>query len=257
MSTPPPERRVEKSIVLDATPEEVWDAVATGPGMSSWFVPHTYDDSGGGAEADFGGGQTAGGRVLDLEPGRRVVYGAPEGTPQDQAGLALEFLVEGRAQGSTVLRLVQSGFSAEDWEQQYEGMSRGWDQYLHNLVSYFAYFRGKPVTNVVGLTFTTADAVAVWAGFHAALGISPSVEVGDKVTLKPVGIPAIEGVVDVHDPGCLGVRSEVGLHRFGGFGGMATVAHYFYGVSLDATEATKNWQSWLTKLFPATPTPMA
>lgn len=245
MSTPSPERRVEKSIVLDATPEEVWDAVATGPGMSSWFVPHTYDDSGGEAEADFGGGQLAGGRVVDLEPGRRIRYAAPEGSEQDQAGFALEFLVEGRAQGSTVLRLMQSGFSAEDWEQQYEGMSRGWDQYLHNLASYFTYFRGKPVTNVVALSFTTA---AVSSRFHEALGISPSAAVGDKVTLTAAGLPAIEGVVDVHDPGCLGVRSDVGLHRFGGFGGMATVAHYFYGVSLDTAEATQDWQSWLTKL---------
>ncbi len=261
MSTPPPEHRIEKSILLDATPEEVWDAVATGPGMSSWFVPHRYDESGDEAEADFGGGQVAGGRVTDLEPGHRIVYAAPEGSAQDQAGFALEFLVEGRSQGSTVLRLMHSGFSGEDWEQQYEGTSRGWDLFLQNLASYFTYFRGKPVTNVVGMSFTTADGATVWAGFHDALGISPSVVVGDKVTLTPSGMPAIEGVVDVHEPGSLGVRSDLGLHRFGGFGadvfGMVTVSHYFYGVSLDAAEATKAWQSWLTGLFPAAPTSMA
>ena len=29
---------VRKELELDATPEEVWDAIATGPGIDSWFM---------------------------------------------------------------------------------------------------------------------------------------------------------------------------------------------------------------------------
>jgi uncharacterized protein YndB with AHSA1/START domain len=251
----PSERRVDKSIELDASPEEVWAAVATGPGLSSWFVPHSFDEVSGEGEADFGGGQSATGRLLALEPGHRVKYGAPEGSPQDQNGFALEFLVEGRGQGSTVLRLMHSGFSGDNWELEYEGTNRGWDLFLHNLASYFTYFRGKPVKNVVAMTFTSADAAHVWEGFHQALGISEGISRGDKVTLTPAGMAPIEGVVDVYEKGAIGVRSDEGLLRFGGlgadFGGMVTATHYFYGVDLDTTEATNVWQSWLAGLFPA------
>ena len=41
------ERRLEKSIELDATPEQVWAAIATGPGIDSWFVPAPARAAGG------------------------------------------------------------------------------------------------------------------------------------------------------------------------------------------------------------------
>ncbi len=31
---------VTGEIALDATPEEVWDAIATGPGIDAWFMGH-------------------------------------------------------------------------------------------------------------------------------------------------------------------------------------------------------------------------
>ena len=32
-------RSVEAETDVPGTPEEVWDAIATGPGLSAWFVP--------------------------------------------------------------------------------------------------------------------------------------------------------------------------------------------------------------------------
>ena len=32
-------RSVEAEVEVPGTPEEVWQAIATGPGISSWFVP--------------------------------------------------------------------------------------------------------------------------------------------------------------------------------------------------------------------------
>ena len=32
-------RSVQVEVEVPGTPEEVWQAIATGPGISSWFVP--------------------------------------------------------------------------------------------------------------------------------------------------------------------------------------------------------------------------
>ena len=36
-------RSVEAEIEVPGTPETVWTAIATGPGISSWFVPAEVD----------------------------------------------------------------------------------------------------------------------------------------------------------------------------------------------------------------------
>ena len=35
-------RSVQVEFEVPGTPEEVWQAIATGPGISSWFVPTEY-----------------------------------------------------------------------------------------------------------------------------------------------------------------------------------------------------------------------
>ena len=37
-------RSVEVEFEVPGTPEEVWQALATGPGISSWFVPTDIDE---------------------------------------------------------------------------------------------------------------------------------------------------------------------------------------------------------------------
>src|SRR6202008_3984929 len=40
-------RSVQMQVELPGTPEEVWQAIASGPGISSWFVPTELDGRGG------------------------------------------------------------------------------------------------------------------------------------------------------------------------------------------------------------------
>ena len=73
-STP---RTIDLSVEVDGTPEEVWTAIATGPGISSWFVRH--HGRGAGRRPDdlvFGPGpdMTIPGRVVAWEPPRRVLF---------------------------------------------------------------------------------------------------------------------------------------------------------------------------------------
>ncbi|GAB3400211.1 SRPBCC family protein [Flindersiella endophytica] len=246
-------RRLEKVLEFNATPEQVWEAVSTGPGFAVWFVPHEIEaGEGGKARADFGSGNVADGRVLEWEEGRRVVYGGAESDP----GETLEFLIEGRDGGTTVLRFVQAGFTAEDWEAEYH--SKGWDLFFHNLELYFDHFAGKPVANALAMSFTDLDRDAVWEKFGAALGLDPDVKQGDEITLRPDGMEPITGVVDLRYQGGLGIRGADGLYRFAGEGadawGMVTVSHYLYGTGRTTEEATASWRAWLERLFPM-PTP--
>ncbi|MDV6012570.1 SRPBCC domain-containing protein [Haloechinothrix sp. LS1_15] len=238
--------QLHKEIRLDATPEEVWEAVSTGQGIASWFVPHEFDANGEHAVADFGSGNEQTGVVLRREPGRRIVFGNEDGNE------AMEFLVEASDGGSTVLRLVQSGLGGEDWEREYH--SKGWDLFLYNLTQYLTHFRGQPVVNVLVMGFTPLDSVAVWERFRTALGIRADLAVGDRVELEPDGLDPIRGVVDVADHGLLGIRTDHALYRFGGEGadawGMVNAFHYFYGVDIDRAAATARWQAWLDRLFP-------
>ncbi len=254
------DRRLEKRIELDATPEQVWEAIATGPGIAAWFVPQEVEPRVGGTVAqDYGGGFTTSGRVTAWEPGRRFAYGAfeqpQEGQPQEeQPEYAYEFLVEGRAGGGTVLRFVQSGFlDGADWDDEYDSFDAGWNLFLANLDSYLRHFAGLPVRNVVAMGYTVGSGREIWPVLHRALGLAGHPAVGDRVTLAPDGPAPISGVVDVADEEFLGVRSAHGLHRIGAEGedGCGVSAyHYFYGLPVDTDAVTADWQRWLSALFP-------
>ena len=58
MTDEPTQRRViDLSVEVAGTPEEVWEAIATGRGISSWFVPSTVEEREGGATTSrFGEG---------------------------------------------------------------------------------------------------------------------------------------------------------------------------------------------------------
>jgi hypothetical protein len=57
-------RRLEKNIELDADAEQVWEAIATEPGIATWFVPHRVEPREGGTVGqDYGSGFETTGRI--------------------------------------------------------------------------------------------------------------------------------------------------------------------------------------------------
>lgn len=67
-------RSVEAEAEVPGTPEEVWQAIATGPGISSWFVPSQVDERVGGTTlANFGPGMESVGTITTWDPPRRYV----------------------------------------------------------------------------------------------------------------------------------------------------------------------------------------
>ena len=133
-------RAIVAEIEVAGTPEEVWAAIASGPGIASWYVPHEVDERTGGAMlVSFGPGMEVPGRVAAWEPPNRVVFDGGEGA----GGLAFEWLVEARDGGTCVVRLVNSGFgSGEDWDDQYDAMTEGWRLFMFNLQLHLEHFRG-------------------------------------------------------------------------------------------------------------------
>jgi uncharacterized protein YndB with AHSA1/START domain len=249
------DRRLQKHVELDASPEQVWEAIATGQGIAAWFVPHTVQpQEGGTVEQDYGGGFTTRGRVTAWEPRHRFAYGAFDQPEDGRPQYAYEFLVEGRDGGGTVLRFVQSGFlDGADWDDEYDSFDAGWTLFLANLRSYLRHFAGLPVGNAVAMSYTTGSARDIWPVLHRALGLAGHPAVGDTVTLAPDGPAAVTGVVDVANEEFLGVRSVHGLHRIGaeGEGGCGVSAyHYVYGPPVDIDALTADWQRWLETLFP-------
>lgn len=189
-----PKRSIELEVEVVGTPEAVWRAIATGPGISSWFVPHEVEGREGGAvRMDFGPGiGEVSGTVTAWEPPGRVVF---EG--EGDRELAHEWLVEARDGGSCVVRLVVSGFGpGADWDAEYDGLSRGWQIFLHNLRLYITHFPGQHGRAIIPARVTAGPKEAAFSRLCAALGVADDLREGDLLRATGPGAPALAGTVE-------------------------------------------------------------
>jgi uncharacterized protein YndB with AHSA1/START domain len=137
------EYRAERSYEVAASPEQVWDAIATADGIAAWMVPTKLDPQIGGEVSFDIGDFTSTGVVTDYTPNHRFAYEEPWPLIGDHdfstvAPLATEFLVESLSGGSCVIRVVSSSYgSGADWEQEFfDEMAEGWFEMLDNLPVY-------------------------------------------------------------------------------------------------------------------------
>jgi uncharacterized protein YndB with AHSA1/START domain len=242
------EFEIKDEITVDATPEEVWEAIATGPGIDSWFMGRNeIEPREGGKARTTLAGFTMESTVTTWDPPKRLVLRSPQG--EDGSLHAFEYIIEGRGKGSTVVRWVHSGFLGDNWEAEYDGLREGDPMYFHKLAQYLTYFRGQKATPVDVYGPQVADRDHAWEVFRRGLGLAGPVALDDKVRLTPEGLPPIEGVVDYLSPSFLGVRTGDGLYRFIlGFDGTVVLGHHVFS-NVDQNEAEEAWRSWLTRLF--------
>ena len=117
-------RSVQVEVEVPGTPEEVWQAIATGPGVSSWFVPTEIVEQDGkpvAVKSNFGPGMESTATVTSWDPPRKFTAESPGWTPETPT-MATEWSVEARAGGVCVVRVVHSLFaSTDDWDNQLEG----------------------------------------------------------------------------------------------------------------------------------------
>jgi uncharacterized protein YndB with AHSA1/START domain len=241
------EFEVREEIELAATPEQVWQAIATGPGVDSWFMGHTeIEPRDGGATQMTLMGETGRSTVTAWEPGKRFSFRAepnPDGT-----FMAFEYLIEGREGAGTVLRFVHSGILGDDWEDQYEGLRQGDRMYLQKLAVYLERF---PDRTAVHSSFLPGPAVPdddrAWAAFASVLGLTDGIVAGAPVRLGIDPANPVDGVVEfVREPSFIGVRTAGQLYMFvHGYGGMMVVEYHSFEPDADHTALDQAWQSWL------------
>jgi uncharacterized protein YndB with AHSA1/START domain len=183
--------KLELEVEVPGSPEQVWEAIATGPGISAWFASTRID----GREIafDMGGGITSAGEVTAFEPPHRFVYEEP--LDEEGARIASEWLVEARSGGTCVVRLVSSLFgSSGDWEDELGGLSDGWKAYMQNLRLYLTHFAGQPSAGVNEAGGGTGTLDEGWAKLAGELGLTEA-QVGDEVSTAPAA-PRVAGVVE-------------------------------------------------------------
>ena len=237
---------VRKDIEVDATPEEVWEAIATGPGLDSWFMGSNEVEPGEGGKVRMTlPGWSFESTITVWDPPSRLRTETLPG--EDGASMAFEYLVEGRQGGATVVRFVHSGFLAGDgWEDEYEALKRGDPMYFLKLAEYLTYFPGRRAVPV-DVYGPQTDADRAWKAIQTGLGLPDGVSVGDRVRLAPEGVPAMEGVIDYLSDEFLGIRTGDGMYRFiHGFDGTVVLGHHLFS-SVDPEEAQLAWQSWLER----------
>ncbi|MGF1647196.1 MAG: SRPBCC domain-containing protein [Kineosporiaceae bacterium] len=251
-------RSIDLSVEVPGTPEEVWRAIATGPGISSWYVPHVVEErSGGAASASFGPGpeMQVPGRVAAWEPPHRIVFDGGEGVP----GLAFEWLVAAKDGGTCVVRLVNTGFGdGQEWDDQYDGMREGWQLFLLNLRLHLAHFAGRTATPALPTAAWPTEPHEAWPALLQALGLSAAPAPGTRVVLDPADGPDPVGtlagtVVDVGDRRLALVLDEpapgTAFMAIEGKTAPSSVSvwSYLYGDERDrlAAAVSASWQRWL------------
>jgi len=256
-------RSVQTEFVVPGTPEEIWQAIATGPGISSWLMPAEFETRDGKPVAltlDFGGGPCPRSEITAWDPPR--MYAAQSaGLEPGSPPIAAEWHIEAQAGGTCVVRLVHSLFaSTDDWDDQLEHVESGWSGFLRTLQIYLRHFRGQGSTLTKWMVPVAGTEAEAWATFTAALGLQ-GVSVGQRWT-APAGVPALAGVVEhAHEgPNDILVRIDQpapGVAAFGSvdMGGPAMVGMnvYFYGDASAAAAAreTPLWQAWVKAHLPA------
>lgn len=128
--------RVEVKVVVNASPERVWEAIATAAGLDGWFTRGTRLDAtpGGrlslrweawGPDAFTG---TYDGTVLAADPPRRFVFRWPVDARTYDTTVEIDLEPRGRG---TLLRLVEHGFEeGPGGLREMLGRSSGWGEAL-------------------------------------------------------------------------------------------------------------------------------
>ena len=254
MTTPDVHHRFELELTVSASPEQVWQAIATAEGISAWMVPAEVESRLGGDVAfHMGPDATSRGRITAFEPERRIAYeedwAALVGHDgADVTPLLTEFLIEATSGGTCVVRVVTSAFgTGADWENEFwEDMEVGWAPLLENLRLYVAHFPGQAATHLSAGTTMRATPVGAIAAVRDALGVTA---VGDVVTARD-----IRGYVERSLDRYLLVRVDgpvPGLLSFSSFGvddgtDVHVQGYLFSDSAPDYVERElPRWQEWL------------
>ncbi len=261
-TTPNVPYRLEFSVEVPGTPEQVWQAIATAKGMSAWFAPTELEEREGGAlHFIMGPEMGSDGHVTGWDPPRRLEYeedwAALMGQEPDALSpLTSEFIVEAQSGGTCVVRVTSSGFgTGADWESEFwESLGPNWLPFFDNLRLYLTHFPGQAATQLEATASHPGDAEALWSSLRDAFGLGgegTTFEVRDITgTVERLG--ARQALVRLTTP----IPGMLNLYTYGEDEGMApgtaTAGVRAYLFSSDAADYVRReepaWRAWLQDL---------
>ena len=215
-------RVIDLSVEVVGDLDTVWRAVATGPGISAWYVPHTVEERAGGV-----------------------------GTA------SFEWTVEPHDDNTCTVRLHNAGFGDDD--PQYDAMIDGWKLFMSNLQLHLEHFAGQTATSALPMVMWPVTPEQGWEILAGGLGISQMPSIGDRFdvaadddtklggTVVDTGPRRISLLLDSPAPGTGFLTSEDG----GGFT-MVSVWLYLYGPDGEAAAERDDtrWRAWLDSRAP-------
>ncbi|MBN1135056.1 MAG: SRPBCC domain-containing protein [Anaerolineae bacterium] len=129
------DRKVERSTLIDATPEMAFEAVTRASELREWMCDYAWTvlQPKGAYQVRWDSGYQASGRFVELDPPRRAVI-TWQGTGEP-GETTVTFTVEPEA-GGTRVTIVHAGFGpSPEWDAHVAASEKGWDQGLDNLKS--------------------------------------------------------------------------------------------------------------------------
>jgi uncharacterized protein YndB with AHSA1/START domain len=154
-------RGIDLTIDIDATLDEVWEALTTGAGIARWFAPCAAVTPGEGGSVSVGWDpkEMWDTPITVWEPKRRMQT-VSEMPAKDgrMVRLAVDYYVEVHG-GRVRVRLVHSGFDDSGaWDDYIDGLDAGWTYFLFNLKHALERHRGVDRRQLSARFRTTAAA---------------------------------------------------------------------------------------------------
>ena len=193
------QRRVETEVEIQASPEEVWEAIATGPGIKSWFMgmESEFDERvGGEVRTKMGEEMVPIAKVTAWDPPNHLATEGENAFGPGSPKIAYEWTVEAKEGGKCVMRMVQTLFTEDDtWDTQVGDTEAGWPAFFHVLRNYVERHAGEPSGVVQAMGPVSGSKGEAFERLTGALGIETLAN-GASITCSVDGAPAFSGEVE-------------------------------------------------------------
>jgi uncharacterized protein YndB with AHSA1/START domain len=189
-------RFVQVEVEVPGSPEVVWQAIATGPGISSWFVPTEVEERVGGAfSANFGPGMESVSTITQWNPPHNFVKDG-DGMDPDAPPVATEWIVEAKSGDTCVVRVVHSWFAnTDEWDGQWEAVEQGWKDFFNILRLARERFPGQRSAAFDAAGMSGMSEMEAWEALASPLGLEDAVKGQEVHSLE--GNPTLSGKVEI------------------------------------------------------------
>ncbi|MEU1267678.1 SRPBCC domain-containing protein [Streptomyces sp. NPDC005799] len=239
------EFEIVREFEVDASPEEVWEAITNASGAYLWPMDPP--------EPRVGGRAAFGSTVTAYDPPHRLTVRSEDVGFSVQSVNQLDHTIEAREEGRRAwVRYVHSGIFTDDWDNQYDGASKHTDFYLHTLREYLTHFAPRPVTFAQLQGPEASQAADAFTAVGRALGLAEDTAAGARVRAHGPEGRTLDAVLDFRDPYFIGLRTGDALIRFFGrnhWGAPVGISVHDFAPDADAKTIEAAWQHWLDGVY--------